>query len=80
MNKIMESEFESSSTINILKPPRNGKNNQTKLRIKYVLGTISVGILGLIFGFALASVLIKNENPIKCQCNTDGEKEPGKLI
>ena len=76
----MESEFDSSSTINILESPRDGKNGQTKSRIKYILGTISVGILGLILGFALAYVMISKENQIEGQHNIGNEKKPGKLI
>ena len=76
----MKTEFDSSSTINILESPRDGKNSQTKSRIKYVLGTISVGILGLILGFALAYVTINKENQIKGQHDIKEEKEPGKLM
>ena len=72
----MSSEFDSSSILNILESPRDGKNGQTKSRIKCVLGTISVGILGFILGFALAYVVINKENQIKGQ----QVPEPGKLI
>ena len=70
----MKSGFNSSSTINILESPRDGKKGITLSRFKFVLGTILVGILGLILGFALACVLMKKYYQI------DGEKEPGKLI
>jgi C-type mannose receptor len=80
MYKAMKSEFDSSSTHSILEIPRDGKNNQTKSRIKCVLGAISVGLLGLILGFALAYVMINKENQIRGQQNIKEEKEPGKLI
>ena len=80
MNKTMKTEFDSSSTINILESPRDGKKGITLSRFKFVLGTISVGILGLILGFALAYVMINKENQIEGQHNIGNEKKPGKLI
>ena len=76
----MKTEFDSSSTINILESPRDGKKGITLSRFKFVLGTISVGILGLILGFALAYVMINKENQIEGQHNIEKEKKPGKLI
>ena len=76
----MNSDFDSSSTLNILESPRDGKNGQTKSKVKYVLGSISVGFLGLILGFSLAYVMINKENQIKGQHDIKEEKEPGKLI
>ena len=70
MNKTMKTEFDSSSTINILESSKDGKKGIIISRLKFVLGTISVGILGLILGFALAYVMIHKEN----------QKKPGKLI
>ena len=77
----MESEFDSSSTTNILKSPGDEKRGHTKSRTKYILGIILVGILGLFLGFAIVYVLfwqIGKENLIAGHRVNFEEKKPGK--